>query len=114
MNDNATKSDIQRVENSVSKAHERIDKVADDVALMGADVGEIKGAIGVMGEDVHAIKNVLIAQASPSSKNNSELFSLMKWIVVALVVGGLTFSGMTRFSAKSPKGEVNVSRGDQD
>ena len=109
----ATKDDIAQLETSVVKAHKRIDECVKDLSAMRGDVHEIKGAISPMSGDVRMIKEALIKASQNSSSSNSsnlELFKTIRWLLVAIVIGGMVAAGMTQFSASNGSGSVSVQK----
>ena len=91
----ARRSDVRRVENSVTKAHQRIDTLTGDFATMRADVHEIKGCVGPLCDNVQAITNAIVERGINGVPDSSgsivllKIVDLMKWLAVASVIGGV-------------------------
>lgn len=109
MSDPATKSDIDRLDVSVRKAHERIDEVVTTVADMKSDVGEIKGCVGPLCSDVSAIKNHFLSQARPDKTASTELMKTVRWMIVVIGMLGLAYVGFDSFSASSGDKTIEAS-----
>lgn len=92
-NEPATRHDVLRVEQSVTKAHERIDTLAGNFSEMRADVHEIKGCVGPLCDNVKTITAAIVDRGINHDDNDSsivlmKIVDLLKWLVVASVIGG--------------------------
>lgn len=109
MSDHATKQDINRLEVSVGKAHERIDEVVKDVSDMRESVGRIEGCMDGLCKDVGTIKDSFVKRAE-SGSGQSELFKTIRWLIAAAVIGGMVAAGMSSFSASNGATSIETSK----
>lgn len=91
--DVARRSDVRRVESSVTKAHQRIDLLTENFTSMKADVHEIKGCIGPLCDNVSAITDAIVSRGLAADNSGSlvmlKIVDLLKWLAVASVIGGV-------------------------
>ncbi len=101
MSDAATKADVLEV-------HRRVDGVIETVSDMRQDVGEIKGTSKQIQRSLDGITGILTKGGGHGS--NSELMRTVRWLIVAVVLGGAVAAGMTSFSASSGEKTVEVKK----
>ena len=110
MSDNATKEDIARVEKSVGKAHERIDKVVDQVSDINADVSHMRGCVDGMCTDVGVIEDALVKGATTGGANNPELYKTLRYLIIAVMLGAIVAAGWSSLSGSAGNTKVEASK----